>query len=150
VVRHATVSNCLVNMISPEAYGEHLLPYDRMIRDAFDHFGVHNCAWNVDPYIADYATIPGLGYVDMGIESDLARAKALCPAARRAVMYKPTDLAAKPLDAADLPSVRSDLSHIRRELSPCDVVMADIDHDTPDGRVVAFADMARALALEAP
>jgi len=136
-VRHATVSNCLVNMVSPEAYREHLLPYDRMIRDAFEHFGVHNCAWNVDPYIADYAAIPGLGYVDMGIESNLAQAKALCPHARRAVMYKPTDLAGKPLDA-----IRSDLLRIGRELSPCDIVMADIDHGTPDERVVAFAETA--------
>ena len=138
VVRHATVSNCLVNMVSREAYREFLLPYDRMIAQAFDHFGVHNCAWNVDPYVEDYAGIRRLGYIDMGLESDLARVKQLCPDTRRAVMYTPTDLAEK-----DLAQIQADLVRIRRELSPCDIVMADIDHGTPDARVMAFAEIAR-------
>lgn len=141
VVRHATVGNCLVNMVSPETYREHLLPWDRTIRGAFDHFGIHNCAWNVDPYIEDYAGVPSLGYVDMGLDSDLARARRLCPEARRAVMYTPMDLAAKPLDA-----IRDDLVRIHRDLGPCDVVMADIEYGTPDERVKAVAAMAEDIA----
>ncbi|MCP4642244.1 MAG: hypothetical protein GY851_17500 [bacterium] len=136
-IRHLAVSNCLVNMVSADAYREHLMPYDKQLSDAFDHFGIHNCAWNVDPYLADYADIRTLGYVDMGIESDLVRAKELCPNTRRAVMYTPTDLANKPLDA-----IREDLARIRRELSPCDIVAADIEAGTPDERVMAFARMA--------
>ncbi|HOZ47535.1 MAG TPA: uroporphyrinogen decarboxylase family protein [Candidatus Hydrogenedentes bacterium] len=137
-VRHATVSNCLVNMVSPEAYREHLMPYDQMISDAFEFFGIHNCAWNVDPYIEDYAQIrPDLGYVDMGIESDLVAAKRLCPVTRRAIMYTPKDLVSKPLD-----TIRTDLERIGRELGPCDIVMADIEDDTPDERVLAFARLA--------
>jgi len=141
VVQHATVSNCLVNMVSPATYREHLFPYDKTIATAFPHFGVHNCAWNVDPYLADYAGLPALGYIDMGLESDLVRAKRLCPDARRAVMYTPKDLVAKSLD-----EIRADLSRIRRELGPCDVVMADIDHETPDERVLAFARIAEGLS----
>lgn len=137
VVEHATVSNCVVNMISPDLYAEHLLPYDARIAEAFPVFGIHNCAWNVDPYIRHYASIPNLGYVDMGIESDFPRARALCPHARRAVMYTPTDLAAKPLEA-----LRADLVRIRTELSPCDIVMADIDDGTLDERVRDFAKLA--------
>ncbi|NIA15746.1 MAG: hypothetical protein GWP08_16905 [Nitrospiraceae bacterium] len=135
-IRHATVSNCLVNMVSDETYAERLLPYDRMISEAFDHFGIHNCAWNIDPYAAHYASIENLGYVDMGLDSNLALVKDLCPQARRAVMYKPTDLAGKPREA-----IQQDLLRIKQELSPCDIVMADIDHGTPDGRVLAFAQM---------
>jgi len=138
IVQHATVSNCVVNMVSPQLYREFLFPYDKMIADSFTHFGVHNCAWNVDPYIDDYARILNLGYVDMGLQSDLARAKRLCPRARRAIMYSPTDLASKPLE-----QIRADLVRIRWQLSPCDIVMADIDHGTPDDRVIAFAEMAR-------
>ena len=137
VVRHATVSNCVVNMISPELYREHVFPWDRMISESFEFFGIHNCAWNVDPYIEDYARIEKLGYVDMGIMSDLARAKRLCPNARRAVMYTPMDLVNKTIDA-----LRKDLEQIRQHLSPCDIVMADIDAGTPDERVLAFARLA--------
>ena len=138
IVRHFSVSNCVVNMVSPALYREHLMPYDRRISDAFEHFGIHNCAWNVDPYVADYASIRTLGYVDMGLESDLVRAKEICPDTRRAIMYTPTDLAAKPEER-----IWGDLVRIRRELSPCDVVAADIETDTPEERVRMFADMAR-------
>ncbi len=95
----------------------------------------------MDPYIADYASIEKLGYVDMGLDSDLCRVKRLCPRARRAIMYKPTDLKDKPLH-----EIRADLERIRRELSPCDIVMADIDTGTPDERVRVFGRMARELA----
>ena len=144
-VRHATVSNCVVNMVSPEVYRECLLPYDKMISDAFEHFGIHNCAWNVDPYIEHYARIRTLGYVDMGLESDLERVRRLCPDTRRALMYTPTDLVNKPLD-----EIRADLVRVRRELSPCDIVMADIDHGTPDERVTAFAKITRDALSIAP
>ena len=139
-VRHATVSNCMVNMISPAQYREFLLPCDREISEAFAHFGIHNCAWNADPYVADYGSIEKLGYVDMGIESDLARAKRACPTARRALMYTPTDLVNKSMAA-----IREDLLRIRHDYSPCDIVLADIEAGTPDKRVLEFAALAREL-----
>ena len=137
VVRHATVSNCVVNMISPELYREFLFPCDKRIAEAFDLFGIHNCAWNVDPYLEDYARIGPLGYIDMGLDSDLECARRLCPEARRAVMYKPTDLTGKSED-----EIQADLERIHRELSPCDIVMADVDFGTDERRVIAFAKMA--------
>ena len=140
IIEHATVSNCLVNMVAPEAYREHLFPFDLLIADSFRHFGVHNCAWNVDPYVEDYARLPNLGYVDMGLESDLARVTRLCPDTRRAVMYTPKDLVSKSPD-----ELRGDLARIRRELSPCDIVMADIDYGTPDERVLEFARIAEEI-----
>lgn len=139
-VQHATVSNCLVNMVSPELYRELLLPWDRHIASAFPAFGIHNCAWNVDPYIEDYASIHPLGYVDMGIMSDMARARDLCPDTRRAVMYTPMDLQNKPLEA-----IRDDIAAIHRDLAPCDIVLADIDYEIPDERVRAFAHLVEAV-----
>lgn len=144
LVQHATVSNCVVNMVSPELYREFLLPCDMRIAEAFPEFGIHNCAWNVDAYIADYARIEKLGYVDMGLDSDLVRARALCPNARRALMYKPTDLAAK-----SLASIKADLARVYRELGPCDIVMADIEYGTPDDRVLALDRIAKEVLNEA-
>ncbi len=143
VVRHATVSNCTVNMVSPEIYAEQLFPFDQQLSEAFDYFGIHNCAWNADPYMETYARIKKLGYVDMGLDSDLVRARALCPDARRALMYKPTDLENKSLEA-----LREDLRRIRGDYGPCDIVMADIEDSTPDARVLAFADLARELVSD--
>jgi hypothetical protein len=135
-VNFITVSNCLVNMVSPEQYKEFLLPLDTRMAEAFGRIGVHNCAWNADPYMDDYARIPHLGYIDMGLESDLSRARKVFPQARRALMYKPTDLANK-----SLKDIREDVERIARDYGPCDIVAADIEAGTPDRRVLEFIEI---------
>lgn len=140
-----TVSNCLVNLVSPEIYREFLLPYDRRIAEAFETIGVHNCAWTVDPYLADYASLPNLSYVDMGLESDFRAARARIPHARRAVMYRPTELADKSLE-----EIEFDLNRICRELGACDIVAADIESGTPDERVIEFISICQELSESAP
>jgi hypothetical protein len=131
-----TVSNCLVNMVSPGHYRDMLLPFDRRIAEAFACIGIHNCAWNADPYIDDYATVPQLGYIDMGLDSDLAQTRDAIGNARRALIYKPTDLANRSLEA-----IRTDVGRIARDYGPCDVVVGDIDAGTPDERVLAFVEL---------
>jgi len=135
-VNFITVSNCLVNMISPEQYKEFLLPLDKRMAEAFGCIGVHNCAWNADPYMDDYAQISHLGYIDMGFESDLTRAKIAFPHARRALMYKPTDLSKK-----SRKDIQEDLERIAGDYAPCDVVAADIEAGTPDRRVLEFLEI---------
>jgi hypothetical protein len=137
----ATISNCSVNMISPSQYEEFFLAHDHRIAAAFETLGIHNCAWNADPYLSLYATIPNLGYIDMGIESNLEKARALMPHARRALMYTPMDLADKCLG-----DIRADLERIAREYAPCDIVLADIESGTPDERVLGFVEMCARLS----
>ncbi len=137
-----TVSNCLVNMISPDHYRNLLLPFDRRIAEAFGCIGIHNCAWNADPYIDDYATVPHLGYIDMGLDSDLRRAREAIPDARRAIMYTPMDLTNKSLE-----TIRADVEKIARDYAPCDVVVADIEAGTPDEKVLAFLDLCSKISL---
>ena len=135
-IQHFTISNCLVNMVSAKRYEDFLLPLDKRIAETFGLIGIHNCAWNADAYIYCYATIPNVGYIDMGMESDMVRAKAAFPDARRAIMYEPTKLASKtPAE------IKEDLERVAREYAPCDLVFADIDADTPDERVMAVVKM---------
>ena len=131
-----TVSNCLVNMVSPEQYRDILLAFDCRIAEAFGCIGIHNCAWNADPYIDDYAGVPHLGYIDMGLDSDLARARKTFTHARRSLMYRPTDLANKTME-----TIRTEMERVAREYAPCDVVVADIEAETPDERVLAFLEL---------
>jgi len=140
-VRHFTVSNCVVNMVSPAQYREFLLPFDRVFAREYGVLGIHNCAWNATPWLAEYARIPGVAYVDMGIESDLARARALFPQARRGLMYTPMDLATKPIEG-----IRADLRRVAEEYAPCDVVFADIEAGTPDARVREAVEICRELS----
>ena len=138
-----TVSNCLVNMISPQQYREFLFPLDVRLARAFGCIGIHNCSWNADPYVGDYARVPHLGYIDMGLESDLARARDLIPDARRALIYRPMDLVNKSPEA-----IRADLERLAREYAPCDVVVGDIEAGAPDERVLAFVQMCAEISHE--
>lgn len=140
-VRFFTLSNCLVNLVSPELYRDLLLPFDRRVAESFACVGVHNCAWTADPYLEAYAEIPRTAYMDMGLHSDLARARALFPDARRAIMYTPTDLANKTPG-----KLRADLERIAGEYGPCDLVAADIESGTPDGRVLLLLELCRDIS----
>lgn len=136
-----TVSNCLVNMVSPVQYEALLLPLDRRLAEAFRSFGIHNCAWNANPYLSAYASLPNVAYIDMGLNTDLRQARELFPRARRAVMVTPMDLARKSLE-----EIRRDFARIARELGPCDVVLADIEAGTPDSRVLAAVQLCEELS----
>ncbi len=136
-----TVSNCLINMVSPRQYAELLLPEDRRIAGRFAAIGIHNCAWNATPYLEAYAEVPKVGYLDMGVGSDLQRARARFPAARRALMYTPMDLARKPLS-----EVHADLLRVAADYGPCDIVLADIDAGVPDARVLEAVAWCRHLS----
>jgi hypothetical protein len=129
-VNHLGVSNCTLNMISPHAYRQFLFPHDAKIAASFERFGIHTCNWNVTPYLGALQSLPKVGYLDMGMESNMAKAKEMFPDARRAVMYSPVKL-----QEASLDEIAADMEKIYRELSPCDVVMADIQASTPDTRV---------------
>jgi len=133
VVGFTTVSNCLVNLISPSQYARLLLPFDQQIAEAFGRIGVHNCAWRVDPYLDHYARIPYLAYLDMGLESDLRQVRARFPAARRAVMITPMEFGENSPER-----LRSHLERIAAECGPCDVVVADLEAGTPDEKVRWF------------
>jgi hypothetical protein len=135
-VSHFTVSNCLVNMVSPEIYQDFLLPHDVRFAEEFGLLGIHNCAWRADPYVPHYATAPNVGYIDMGLDSDLAAAREAFPHARRALMYKPTDLANKTMG-----ELRGDVERIARDYGPCDLVLADIEAGTPDERILAVVEL---------
>lgn len=128
--RFATISNCVVNMLRSEHYAEHVLPFDLRIRAEFEGFGIHNCAWAVDPYMDAYATVPELGYIDMGLKSNLVKAKQLFPTARRTVLFTSMDLANK-TEA----EIRRDFERVARDLAPCDVGLPDIEADVSDDRV---------------
>ena len=124
------VSNCTLNMISPKSYREFLLPLDMKICQNFERFGFHTCNWNVTPYINEVKKIPKLGYLDMGIMSNLPLEKKEFPDTRRALIYSPERLL-----NASIEEIKKDMEKIYQELSPCDIVMADIEATTPDNRV---------------
>jgi len=131
-----TISNCLVNMISPEQHREFILPFDIRIAEAYGTIGIHNCAWNADPYLESYAEVPSVKYIDMGKDSDMDKAKRLFPDARRAIMYTPMDFANRNLD-----QIKRDMEEIATRYAPCDIVVADLEENVEDEKILQFLDI---------
>ncbi len=135
-----TVSNCLVNMVSPEQYEQFILPYDKKIALTFGAIGIHNCAWNANPYMDLYSKVPYLEYIDMGIESDLSKAKKIFKDVRRALMYTPMDLQEKNNE-----QIEEDLNIIAENYGPCDVIVADIESQDLDKKVLSFIEKCKSF-----
>jgi len=104
---------------------------------------VHTCEWDVTPYIEVLALLPKLGYLDMGMMSDMPRVKETFPQTYRAVLYSPIRL-----EKASLEEIRKDMVKIYREIGPCDLVMSDIQATTPDERVQNLLMICEQLAGE--
>jgi hypothetical protein len=132
----ATIANCTVNMVGPRIYRDMLLEYDVKIAREFECIGVHNCAWTVTPYLELYTEIPDVAYIDMGIESDLQKAKSCFPNARRNCLYKSIDLKTKSTG-----EIQKDFENIAQHLAPCDIGMPDIEHDVPDEKIMFAMDV---------
>jgi len=142
-VNHFCVSNCTVNMVSPQIYREFLLPHDKKISESgFERFGMHTCNWNVTPYLEEIKKLPKVGYLDMGIMSDMKKVKKMFPEARRAVMYSPVRL-----QEVSLNEIKKDMKKIYNDLSPCDIVMADIQASTSDKRINELLQICRDLEM---
>lgn len=140
-INQFSVSNCVVNMISPEDYRTFVMPRDARFADHFERYGVHTCNWDVTPYIEALAQLPPLGYLDMGMDSDMARVRKTFPETRRAVLYSPWRLHQSPIE-----EIRQDLEKIHGELAPCDIVLADVQADTPDARIAEVSAICDELA----
>ena len=139
-INQFSVSNCVMNMISPRSYKKFVSPYDKKIAESFERFGVHTCNWNVTPYIKVLSELPKMGYLDMGMDSDMVKVRGTFPDTRRAVLYSPVKLHDAPIE-----DIRKDMGKIYQELAPCDLVMADIQSITPDNRVNELLEICREL-----
>lgn len=137
----STIANCTVNMVGPDLYGSRLLKYDQKIANEFPIIGVHNCAWTVTPYLNLYSQIPNVAYIDMGIDSDLKKAREIFPDARRNCLYKSIDLKDKSNE-----EIRNDFVFIAENLAPCDVGMPDIEDDVPDEKIKFAIDLCKELS----
>ena len=132
-----TVSNCVLNMVSPTQYEEFVLPLDMELSTRFPTFGVHTCNWDATPYLEQLRKIDKMGYLDTGAMADLARMKRMFPDTRRSVLYGPVELEQK-----SEAEILEEISRIAEEYGPCDIALADIENTTPDDRVRYFLDAA--------
>lgn len=125
---HIVNCDCLINMISPELYREHLLPYERMFSKSFDLFGIHTCNWKVDPYLPAIAEIGNkLGYLDMGPGSDLDRVHDIFPNLKPSVFYHPEKLRRLPEE-----QIVKEIDELCRKIGKGYILLSDLEAGTGD------------------
>lgn len=128
-----SMSNCVMNMVSPEQYGEFVLPLDLYLSTQYERFGIHTCNWDATPYLEQLRKIERMGYLDTGIMADLSLIKQMFPDTHRAVLYSPVQL-----ESNSEEQILADIHRIATEYAPCDIVMADVEATTPDSRIRWF------------
>lgn len=116
-----SVSNCVVNMISPDMYEHFILPHDMMLSNHFARFGVHTCNWDVTPYLSKLTRIKKMGYLDMSAMSDIEEARRLFPDTRLAFFLSIDQIENMPLE-----KMEQELRRIARVACPCDIILADM------------------------
>ncbi len=131
-VNQLSVSNCVMNMVSPDDYVKFLLPHDLMLSREFERFGVHTCEWNITPYIEALRSIRKMGYIDMGSMSDMRRVREVFPEARRTVLFSTTFLKKEPDEICHA------IERVARELGPCDIAIGSIDPSVTDVEVISY------------
>ncbi len=125
-----SLSNCVVNMISPQMYTRFVLPHDKRLSFEFKRFGIHTCNWDVTPYLSALREIPSLGYLDMGAMSDMSSARSSFPETRLAVFLSPLTVEQQPLG-----DLEKELRRITSQAAPCDIILADLTPHIEDSRL---------------
>lgn len=85
--------------------------------------------------------IDKMGYLDMGMDSDMQLAQEMFPDARRGVLYSPRMMLFDPIE-----KITADFEKIRRELGPCDIILADVDAAMPNEKLQEIVRIADAIA----
>lgn len=68
------VPNCSVEQVSGKTYKEFILPYDQMVAEACQPFGIHHCG-SIDEVLDGYSQIKNLAFMEIGFGSDVANAR---------------------------------------------------------------------------
>ena len=132
--------NCLVNMMSPEMYANQLRKFDKRFNEGFDIFGIHTCNWTVDPYLDAIAEIEGLGYLDMGPESNLDKVHKLFPDLAPTVFY-PLERVME-LSRAEL---YDDITELGKRIERGYILLCDLEAATSDDNIKAAYEAAGRL-----
>ena len=133
-------ADCLINMISSSMYKEQLLEFEIKFNQSFDIYGIHTCNWTVDPYLDAIAEVEGLGYLDMGPESDLDLVHRLFPDLRPTVFFPP-----ERFRRLEVGQIRKEISELGKRINKGYILLTDLEAGTQDAQIMAAYEEAARL-----
>lgn len=75
---HLHLGDCSASLLSPSVYHNVVLPINAALAEAFSAVGYHSCG-SSSHLLKDFATLPGLGNIQLGPGTDLREAVRLLP-----------------------------------------------------------------------
>lgn len=136
--RRMFLGNCPVGMLSPKTYRDEVLPHDQYIRSQVRHLGLHHCGI-MDSYLADYASLEPLEYIEVGWGSDARAVRGVFPD-----VVVDLQIAMPAVQRMSPEELREELTELVRNAKPAslirDIWMEDIGPEVPDDVVVNFVE----------
>ncbi len=133
-------ANCSLQMISPDLYREHLLPYEIKLAERLGPFGIHHCGSNLQLFAEAYAKTGGVFY-DVGWGSDAVATRAQVKDAFLNLRLSPIRMLQESAQ-----TIRSDVENLLCQAGSTDNIglcCINMDYDTPDENVRTVIDVAR-------
>lgn len=139
-------SNCSVDMISAKLYDEILYAQDAALAQVLGPFGIHHCGGNMERFVASYARVPDLRFVEIGAGSDVKACADALPNVFLNLRYSPVALVTDEAQAlAEKVRVLCEPVRGREDVS---VSCVGIDAQVPPEKVEAFLAACRREDME--
>jgi len=85
-------ANCTVETVSNQIYEKFLLPYENMLSENLQPYGIHHCGI-IDYVLKGYAKVKNLKYLEVGWGSDVKKTRSYFPSLRINLRMGPRKLA---------------------------------------------------------
>ncbi len=125
-------SNCSVTMISNQLYEKYLLPYDNMLSQALQPFGIHHCGV-MDDYLEGYAKVENLSFLEAGWGSSISKIRKYFPNIQLNTRISPVRLLTLSEE-----EIRQDVLELIRGGAPLDrfsISSVGVEYGTPDENI---------------
>jgi hypothetical protein len=132
--RSLHIGDCSASLLSPRVYREVVLPVNQRLAAQFAGIGYHSCGPSTH-LLADFATLTGLGSIQLGPGTDLTEAARLMPGVHLQPLIDPVPLRdGNPEEAGRM------VRQVLEDTSPAPEVTLcvwSLDRETPVGNVAA-------------
>ncbi len=152
IVRHVDPrmvlhSNCTIAMISPDLYREFLLPYDVLLSEAFQPYGIHYCGNDMHKVRHEFAKIKGASFFDVGWGSDVKLCREALPDPFFSLRLNPVRMKSESADA-----IEHDIEKVLQNAGPLNnvgICCINMDFETPDRNILRMFEVAERYRREA-
>ncbi|HEX9971935.1 MAG TPA: uroporphyrinogen decarboxylase family protein [bacterium] len=134
-------SNCTLTMISANTYRDFLLPYDQMLAERFQPYGIHYCGNDMHKMRNEFAKLEKVSFFDIGWGSDVKLCREALPDKFFSLRLSPERMKSK--SAEEIEKDIEDLLQNATPLHKVGLCCINMDYGTPDENVRKIFEVAK-------